>query len=221
LDRYRPCILIAEDDAEAREILATAFAHWDYPLLAAADGQEALHLVAKRRVDVALLDMVMPGLNGLELSECLRQIDPNIIMVMMTAYASAEDAIAARDCGVVYYLTKPCLPSLVRRIVDELWAAHWCRCREWVGGVCVDWWSETVIVNGCAVPFRALTKRERDVWVELGKGKSNREIASTLGLGETTIHTYMQRLMRKFGFKSRVQAALVWQAYRRRKERKR
>ena len=76
MDQDKPRILIADDDPDARAILATSFEHWGYPLLVAADGDEALRLAARQPVDLALLDMVMPGLSGLELTECLLKIDP-------------------------------------------------------------------------------------------------------------------------------------------------
>lgn len=213
----KPRILIVEDDADARSILATAFSHWGYPLLVATDGDEALRLATDCLIDVALLDVVMPGLSGLELAECLRKIDPDILIMVMTAYSTAEDAVKAQECGVMRYLPKPCTPGLVRGVVDSAWSTYLIDCQEWLGDVCVDWRQQCVIVDGRPHLLRTLARRERDVLAELSAGKSDQAIADALELGVASVRTYMRGIMHKLGLKNRAQAALLGQACRRRK----
>lgn len=216
-----PRLLIAEDDPEARTILATAFSHWGYPLLVAADGSEALRLVADCPVDLALLDMVMPGLSGLELIECLCEIDPDVQIVVMTAYTSTQDAIEVRRRGAVHYLPKPCLPSQVRDAVDNAWADYMDTCWEQFGDTWVNWCCKIALVAGQAVSLETLTERECDVLAELSKGKGDRAVADALGLGVATVRTHLHDVMHRFGFPNRLQAGMFGRSYWQRNGRRR
>lgn len=215
----KPRILIAEDDADARTILTDAFVYWGYPLLAAVDGEEALRLAQEHPIDVALLDVVLrlDGLSGLELAQRLREINSHILIIMMTAYVSAQDSAKATKQGALYYLPKPFTPGFVRGLVDDKWAAYLRGCREQIGEICVDWRREAASVNGTAVPLTVLTDRECDMLAELSTGKSDQKIADALGLGVTSVRTHVRGIMRRLGFKNQTQAALFWQAYLRRR----
>jgi len=214
MDESKPLILIAEDEIDERFILTESFAHLGYPVLAAADGDEALRLAQEHPVDVALVDVRMPGLSGLELTRQLRQLNPQMLIAVMSAYSTAEDAMTARESGAVYYLPKPCRPSLVIRMVEEMWATYLHGCREQVGECVVDWHLEAVIVDGKLASLKLLTERERDVLDGLAAGKSDRQIATDLGVRLTSVRTHIRNVMRKFGFKNRTQAALFWRTYR-------
>ncbi len=204
-----PRILIAEDDPDARDILAMSFSHWGYPLRTAAHGDQALQLATDEPVDVAILDMVMPGVSGITLIECLRHIDPDILIVVMTAYVSANGVMETRECGVECYLPKPCTPGLVRRVVDDLWQRYWEDNREWLGNVCVDWHQQVVMVGERAVPLNATSRRERDVLNELVQGKTDAQIALSLEMSLPTVRTHLRRLTARFHL-SRNHLILLW-----------
>lgn len=134
----KPRLLIVDDEAQDRNIMRDAFAFWDYPLLVAADGDKALQLAEEYPIDMALLDVRMPGLSGMELAERLHWLDPNILIIMISAYTSAQDAVKATRYGAICYLPKPCPLSLMRDLVDDVWAAYLRGCQEQIGKVWVD-----------------------------------------------------------------------------------
>jgi len=93
----------------------------DYQVLIATEGEQALHLVAQRPVDVVRLDLRMPGLSGMQVLEKLKAIDPSIVVIVVTAYVSEEAVREGERLQVVAYLTElfpvPHLRATVRRAI--------------------------------------------------------------------------------------------------------
>jgi CheY-like chemotaxis protein/phosphoribosyl 1,2-cyclic phosphodiesterase len=113
---HRPRILIAEDDAEIRGILADILAEDDYELVVARDGQEALALALGRTPDLVLLDLLMPNLDGYEVCRALRA-EPrtrDVPVVVLTASSTEADIIGGFAEGATDYITKPFAPAMVR-----------------------------------------------------------------------------------------------------------
>ena len=100
-------ILIAEDEANYRTVLRLMLAELDVEILEAADGAEALQTIERTAVDLVITDVNMPHLSGLELLSQLRSRSTAPPVVVMTAYASVDDAVSAMQCGAIDYLTKP------------------------------------------------------------------------------------------------------------------
>lgn len=215
MDESKPCILIAEDDIDQRIILRDTFMYGGYSVLVSADGEEALRLAQTHPVDVALLDVRMPGLSGLELVERLNQINPDILIIMLSAYVSAQDAVEAARRGAIYYLPKPCPPSCVQTLVEDIWATHLSSCREQIGEIWVDWKKQTILVGGRVHSLRALSQREQAVLDELVQGKADAQIAETLGISLPTVRTHLQNIMRKLGL-NREHLLMVWDRYQKR-----
>lgn len=215
MNECKPRILIAEDDVDQRTILRDTFTYLDYPVVVAADGEEALRLAQVHAVDVALLDVRMPGLSGLELVERLSQINPDILIIMLSAYVSAQDAVEAARRGAIYYLPKPCPPSCVQALVEDIWASHLNSCREQIGEGWVDWRNQTILVGGKTYFLRALSQREKAILDELVQGKTDAQIAETLGISLPTVRTHLRHIMRKLGL-SREHVLMLWNRYKRR-----
>lgn len=112
-------VLIAEDNEDQMEIIQMILGKSRYRLLCATDGQEALDLLARETVDIALLDIMMPKLSGMEVCRKIRE-DPrlkNIYVIFLTALVTGEDRVKGLELGANDYITKPFyLPELMARI---------------------------------------------------------------------------------------------------------
>jgi DNA-binding NtrC family response regulator len=100
-------LLIVDDDSEFRGLLARRFSQHGYHVEEAASGEQALELLQRREFDVALFDMMMPGMSGLALLETLKAQRSECEVIMLTGQATVESAVAAMKAGAYDYLTKP------------------------------------------------------------------------------------------------------------------
>ncbi len=103
----RPRILIADDDLDTRNILSDWLTHQGYATLTAADGEKALAAGMAHPLDLALIDVRMPGPAGMELAARLRERHPDLGVIIITAYGSIQDAVEAMRGGAFHYLPKP------------------------------------------------------------------------------------------------------------------
>jgi len=112
-------ILVVDDEFSVRDSLQEWFKKDGYRTGAAQDAQEALRMLQESSWDVVLLDIKMPGMDGLELQRRIRDIDSNIVVVMITAYASVETAVRALKEGAYDYVTKPIDPDELSHLVQR------------------------------------------------------------------------------------------------------
>ncbi|MHC1744074.1 MAG: sigma-54-dependent transcriptional regulator [Syntrophobacteraceae bacterium] len=105
--RHGPKILVVDDDAAHRLMLATLLDEWGYRVEEAPDGQAALDAIRARPVDLILMDMRMPNMDGIEATKAIAGYNPSIPIVIMTAYSSVATAVDAVKAGAFDYLTKP------------------------------------------------------------------------------------------------------------------
>src|SRR3954467_7246377 len=101
------CILIIDDEAEIRESLQTLLEFERYEVETAANGAQGISKLGDRPFDLVLLDLALPDRNGLELLPEIRAIDPQISVIMITAYGTVEDAVRAMQSGATNFLQKP------------------------------------------------------------------------------------------------------------------
>jgi DNA-binding NtrC family response regulator len=101
------CILIIDDEAEIRESLQALLEFEGYEVETAANGAQGLSKLGDRPIDLVLLDLALPDRNGLELLPEIRAIDPQISVIMITAYGTVEDAVRAMQSGAANFLQKP------------------------------------------------------------------------------------------------------------------
>src|SRR6266568_7802684 len=101
------CILIVDDEAEIRESLQTLLELEGYEVETAANGEEGLSKLGHRPFDLVLLDLALPDRNGIELLPEIRSLDPQISVIMITAYGTVEDAVRAMQSGATNFLQKP------------------------------------------------------------------------------------------------------------------
>src|SRR5256885_374214 len=101
------CVLIIDDEAEIRESLQTLLEFEGYEVEAAANGTQGLAKLGDRPFDLVLLDLALPDRNGLDLLPEIRALDPQIAVIMITAYGTVEDAVRAMQSGAANFLQKP------------------------------------------------------------------------------------------------------------------
>src|SRR6266404_4591059 len=115
-------VLIVDDEPLIRDTLGEYLGQEGFAVTTCADGESALELAAGRRFDVALCDVQLPGIDGIELLERLLKISPQTLVLLITAYATVENAIQAFQRGAYDYLMKPIvldeLLSKIRRLLD-------------------------------------------------------------------------------------------------------
>jgi two-component system response regulator PilR (NtrC family) len=102
-----PSILVIDDEEVMRDVLHALLAQAGYRVTLAADGPQGLALARQHTFDAAIVDVMLPEMGGLEVLDELRRIDPELVVLMITAFASVETAIQAMKSGAFDYVTKP------------------------------------------------------------------------------------------------------------------
>nr|WP_285487190.1 response regulator transcription factor [Amycolatopsis taiwanensis] len=199
-------VVLADDQAVVREGLVTLLG-----LLpgievagAAADGEEAIALVAEHRPDVLLVDLRMPRCDGVEATERVRAAHPGTAVVVLTTYADDESLLTALQAGARGFLTKDADAETIVRALHS--AAS--------GLSTVDGELQRRLVEAASRSrpharspgTEGLTARETDVLRLIAGGLSNGEIARDLGVSEATVKTHINHLFAKAGLRDRAQA---------------
>ena len=169
----------------------------------AADGFEGIKAAAATRPDVVLLDLNMPGISGLEAIGALRREAPEAQIVMLTVSEDADDLLQALRNGASGYLLK--------NIDSEFLVAAIRRAAEGDSVVSPEMTGklvEQVRAGAKPAPEHVLSAREREILAHLARGLSNKEIARSLDVAESTVKIHVQHILRKLNLASRVQAAL-------------
>ena len=112
-------LLVVDDELIVRDSLDKWFREEGYDVTVAESAQEALAKMAGRRFDLALVDIKMPGTDGVELQRRMHEIDSELMVIMMTGYASVETAVAALKNGAYDYVTKPLDPDEIAHLVKK------------------------------------------------------------------------------------------------------
>ncbi len=194
-------VLIADDHAIVREGLAnvlSAAVGFEVAALAAS-GPEALQRIRETRADVVLLDMAMPGMNGMEALKQIKMEYPRLPVLILSMYPESQYAIRAIRAGAAGYLTKDCAKS------DLLEALR----RAAAGGQYL-----TAAVSDCLLqevrqpgtreeePHQRLSDREFEVLRLIAQGVSPGDMARRLNLSPKTVSTYRGRILEKLGLSS-------------------
>jgi NarL family two-component system response regulator LiaR len=168
-----------------------------------ADGHSAVAAIQAVEPDVVLLDMVMPGLDGLGVLRALRDRSAKPAVIVLTSFLAEDRTMDAVRAGALSYLPKT---TAVDRVVEAVRAAA-------VGGSVLDPGVAALLVQRVRDepdhgPMRVLSRREREVLAALSRGRSNREIARTLSLSEETVKSYVSSILTKLSLQDRTQAAI-------------
>jgi DNA-binding NarL/FixJ family response regulator len=164
----------------------------------ASDGDSALQAAREHAPDVILLDIDLPGRNGLSVAETLRTELPDIKVIILSMFSSEGYVMQALKSGVQGCVPKGSSMEEVSRAVQSVSQGD-VYFSEGVARMALG----RMVRNGQNVPSpEDLTQREREVLVQIAEGLSNKEIANVLNLGVRTVETHRDRLMRKLGIHS-------------------
>jgi len=201
-------VLIAADPAVVRQGLRTFLELQDEIEVVgeAADGVEALELVERTEPDVALLDLVMPRLGGLEAIRRIREVAPATRVLVLTSFADDDTVLPAVRAGAAGYLLKDVQPP---ELVGAIRTVH-------AGEALLAPAVATMLVeqlaaedgDGGAEREGHLTPREREVLALLARGRPNKVIARDLGVSERTVKTHVSNILAKLNLTDRTQAAV-------------
>ena len=112
-------ILVVDDEAIQRDIVKDILEDQGYDVLTSGSGPDALECLKTAPVDLVLTDLRMPGMDGVELLERVKALDPDIVVVVITAYGSVESAVDAMKKGAYHYLTKPLGKEELKLVVER------------------------------------------------------------------------------------------------------
>ena len=112
-------ILVADDEGDIRDGAERILKRIGFRVLKAARGDEAQKMAEAMRPDMVLLDLKMPGQDGLEVLKFIRQMDPRILVIIITGYATVEAAIEAMKRGAYDFIPKPFEPDQLRIVVNR------------------------------------------------------------------------------------------------------
>lgn len=174
------------------------------------DGEEGLKLASNANVDIILLDLRMPGMDGMEVLRRLQEKQNKTPVVMLTTSSDERDLVESLRCGARGYLLKEMDPDelvvALREIVEGKTVVA-----PGLAGVLarVVQYGESGGVEPTPSPFDALTPREREILCHLAEGQSNKVIARHLGISDGTVKLHVKSILRKLSVHSRVEAAVM------------
>src|SRR5512140_4044320 len=113
-------ILVADDEESMRWVLSKALRKKGFTVDLARDGDEALRLIRSESYDLAILDIKMPGVSGLDLLDKVRELKSDLLIVIMTAEAGMKNAVEAMKRGAYDYLTKPFDLDVIDAIIEKV-----------------------------------------------------------------------------------------------------
>jgi NarL family two-component system response regulator LiaR len=195
-------ILIADDHSVVRQGLRMFLAlEPTFELVGEAmNGVEAIDKVVKLHPDVVLMDLLMPVMDGIEATERIKRDFPDTEVIALTSVLEDSSVIGAIRAGAIGYLLKDTEADELIRAIKA--AAS--------GQVQLSPKAAERLLREVRAPEspEKLTERETEVLRLLAEGKSNKEIATSLTIGETTVKTHVSNILMKLGVPSRTQAAL-------------
>ena len=190
-------ILVAEDHLVAR-VGVSAILNRQPDMLVVAEasnGRQALERYRKHLPDITLLDLRMPLMSGVEAALAIRKEFPDARLIALTSYGGDEDIRRALAAGVQAYLTKEVLRNELLQTIRRVHA----------GGTYLPPPLAATLEAQKDAP--ALSKREIEVLELVARGLSNKQIAYTLEINETTAKNHVQHILQKLGARDRTQAA--------------
>jgi two-component system, NarL family, response regulator NreC len=190
-------ILLADDHAIVRRGLRGLLDEAGLSVTAeAADGPTTLRLCEELEPDVMILDIAMPKLNGIEVASRVRKLSRPPAVIILSMYADESYIIRALEAGARAYLLKSAADDELVPATRAV-AAGQPFFSSAVTGVLIQDYVRRLHTEGPGDPYESLTNREREVLQLLAEGRSNKEVATELDLGLSTVETHRSNLMQK------------------------
>lgn len=175
-------------------------------------GEQGIELVKQLKPDLVILDLGLPGIDGIEVTKVIKGIDENIKVVILTSHEVEDEVLAALSAGANAYCLKEITSSRLIEVVKSVFeGAAWLD--PAIAGMALEMFSSTGAYRskGAAAGSRAdlqLTERETQVLTLLVEGKSNSEIADALSVSVHTAKAHVCSILQKLSVHDRVQAAV-------------
>lgn len=203
-------VLVADDNALAREaIISILKADPQFQVVGeATDGQQAIARVREVQPDLVLMDINMPGCDGLLATRIIKREWPRVAVVMLTVSDDARDLFAAIKNGAQGYLLKNLEPRDWLAYLRGLIQGDWEMPREMARRILAEFSTPAPAPPGAAAPATGLTSREEEVLQMLARAASNREIAQALCISEHTVKNHIKNILDKLHMRNRVELAL-------------
>lgn len=210
-------VLLVDDHALFRSgIKSLLQRHPEFEIVGeAGDGMEGVKRAAQLKPDVVLLDLHMPGLSGRDAAAMMTEEAPGSHVLMLTVSEDAEDLIETLRAGACGYLLKNIEAETLTAAITKAAAGESVISPQMMGklvqgvrGAPPKASTEAATPAVVASELNKLSPREREILVLVARGQSNKEIARTLDLAESTVKIHVQNILKKLGLTSRVQAAV-------------
>jgi len=203
-------VLVVDDHEIVREGLQTLLSEEpDFELVGSAgDGASAVTLAHAKKPDVVLMDLLMPGVDGIEATRRILANDPGVRVLVLTTYADDQRVREAIRAGAIGYMLKDVLKADLLRALRDAAAGRPTLHPEVQHHLMREVAGRTSAAQEQPLPHLRLTEREVGILRLLAEGRSNKEIAAALYLTEGTIKGYVSTIFDKLGVEDRTQAAL-------------
>jgi len=192
-------VLIADDHQMMREGLKQILSDTDDidPSNEAKDGLEVLKMIEDDKFDVVLLDISMPGMNGLDVLKQLKITKPNLNVLILSMHPEDQYAVRLLKAGASGYLNKDDAPEELIAAIRQVSSG-----RKYIGPSLAERLAVMIEEGAEKAPHERLTDRELQVIVLIAQGQMNKEIAEELNLSPKTTSTYRSRALKKMKMKS-------------------
>ena len=193
-------VLLADDHSIVREGLRRIVEESDdmEVVAEASDGKEAIHQIRKSRPDVAVIDISMPEIDGLEVLQRLQPEYPELPILILTMHEEQQYAVRAIEAGARGYITKKSAPEQLVKAIRKVYAGSRYLSEEAAEALALR------VAKGKSgqSPLDLLSTRELQVLRRLALGHTNREIAENYNISIKTVDTYRLRLLKKLSLRN-------------------
>jgi len=188
-------VLVVDDHPIVRRGISMCLGHQQRIQVVgeAGDGREALSKVRELQPDVVLMDIDMPEMSGMAVTELLRRELPNIRVIILSMYANTDYVMRIIESGARGFVLKESPPVELVQAIESVHAGQ----THFSPDVARVALNHVVRGHGESSPVSRLTNREREVLVLIADGLGNKEIANQLSIGVRTVETHRERIMRK------------------------
>jgi len=192
-------LLLVDDHPVVRKGISSCLARHEHLQIVgeAADGQEAVRKARELAPDIILMDIDMPHMNGLAVTELLRKEMPRIKVLILSMHSNTEYVMRIIQSGASGYVLKDAATDELVRAIETVNGGEAFFSPE-VARAALN----KYVRGGADSAAGQLTNREREVLIQIAEGLSNKEIASKLGVGVRTVETHRERIMRKLNIHS-------------------
>jgi len=198
-------VLLVDDQALFRKALASLLSGAGWEIVGeAGDGSEAVAMAQKLKPDLVLMDIRMPGMDGLEATRLIKKGGEDIKVVILTVSDEEDDLFEALKIGANGYMLKNVRPELLFELLEGVFLGEIAITPAVAAKIMDEFFRRTRTVP--APTTSPLTRREKDILQLVAQGSSNRDIAEDLNIAEGTVKNHLHNILEKLHLQSRTQA---------------